>query len=232
MKRKKIFTDPAFWILLGINGYLVYHYYHYPEIFKTLIWLYWSQSVMIGLFSFIDILTTPQRFYGSFLTKQISITGALDGLVDGSPLPDENKPPAKRSNFSLARGFLVPYIILHLIYLVFIASMKSKDVFRLDLYSYFLLAFLLGQIISFIQHKINQRKTHNDDGGMYALPYLRVFPMHITIVIGAFLHAGNMLVFLILKSITDVIMYIATKPKSPTREMDAATLASQQSMNI
>jgi hypothetical protein len=55
LKWWKILIDPAFWVLLGVNVYLVYKYEQRPEIFTTLIWLYWSQSILYGLFCYFEI---------------------------------------------------------------------------------------------------------------------------------------------------------------------------------
>ena len=59
MKRKKIWSDPGLWILAGTNAWLVIHYYRHPGIFPMLIWIYWYQSVLLGGFNFMDMLTVP-----------------------------------------------------------------------------------------------------------------------------------------------------------------------------
>ena len=207
MKHNRILTDPGFWVLAGINVYLVYHYYQHPEIFTTLIWLYWSQSVLLGVFNFLDILTVRK-------VKPESV------VINGRPGSLQKTPSAF--------FFLVHYGFFHLVYLFFISSMKPTGPFQLEFFKYFFFAFLAGQIITFVQHKIQQRKTLTNIGAMFFIPYLRIIPMHLTILLPALLHFGDMGIFLILKALADVAMYIVTRPAGSGKESNAALLAAQQ----
>ena len=209
MRRRK-FIDPSLWVLIGINGYLVYHYYQHPEVFKTLIWLYWSQSVLMGLFNFLDMLTVREI----------------------APPDPAQTGQGKTWTRSSAFFFLFHYGFFHVAYLVFVATMKFTGSMDWGLFKYFFLAFLAGQIITFIQHKIQQRTMKSDLGKMFFIPYIRVEPMHLTILVPAFLHISNMGIFLILKAIADVVMYMATRPPGKSKEMNTAALASQQTMNM
>jgi Family of unknown function (DUF6498) len=209
MKKHKFF-DPALWVLIGINIYLVYHYYQHPEVFTTLIWLYWAQSVTLGLFNFLDMLTVRTI------------------LKPDPSQPNSGSPMGRSSAFF----FLFHYGFFHVAYLIFIAIMKRSGPFDWGLFKYFLVAFVAGQIITFVQHKIQQRTTPTDMGRMFFTPYIRIVPMHLTILVPAFLHVSNMGVFLILKAIADVLMYTATRPPGRSKELDTAMLASQQSMNM
>jgi Family of unknown function (DUF6498) len=214
MKRKKVLTDPGFWVLIGINVYLIIHYYNNPAIFTTLIWLYWSQSVMMGLFNAVDILTVR--------TVQTEPDKAT-----GQPVSSMFKNRVRGALF-----FTVHYGFFHLAYLIFIATMKRSGPFQWDFYKYFIMAFFVGQVINFVQHKIQQRRAASNIGTMFFVPYLRIIPMHLTILIPAFLNISNLGIFLILKSVADVVMYIVTKPAPNTRESNEAMLAAQQTMNI
>ncbi|MFI5195847.1 MAG: hypothetical protein ACHQD8_02040, partial [Chitinophagales bacterium] len=62
----------------------------------------------------------------------------------------------------------------------------------------------------------------------FMTPYIRILPMHLTILIPAFFHVSNLGVFLILKSIADVLMYIVTKPGGTSGDVDKALLALKQ----
>ncbi len=213
MKQKQIFRDPGFWILLGINVYLVYYYYQTPRIFTTLIWLYWCQSVLIGLFNILDILTV--RTIKVMADKSDSSNSSLFG-----------------SRVKLAVFFMLHYGFFHLVYLVFVATLKPRYPVNWAMFKYFLFAFLAGQIFTFVQHKIQQRKSASNMGVMFFVPYLRIIPMHLTILIPAFCHISNLGIFLILKAIADVIMYIVTKPSQNSRESNEALVATQSTMNI
>ena len=47
-------------------------------------------------------------------------------------------------------------------------------------------------------------------GKMFFTPYLRIIPMHLMILMPAFLDIGVSLIFLILKTVADIGMYVAT----------------------
>lgn len=214
MKRKKILKDPGFWILAGINIYLIWYYYHVPQVFTTLIWLYWCQSVMMGLFNCFDILTVR--------------------TIETSPGPDgKEKPKLALTRVGAAVFFAVHYGFFHFVYLMFITSgMKPKYPINWELFRYFMIAFFIGQVFTFVQHKIQQRKAASNIGAMFFLPYLRILPMHFTILIPAFFPGSHLGIFLILKGLADIAMYIATKPRPATRAVDETLLASQQTMNM
>src|SRR5579872_1091161 len=154
MKRRKIWTDPSIWVLVGVNAYLVYYYYQQPQIFTTLIWLYWAQSVSLGVFNFLDLLTVGKSSE-PFIVNEKPVSQVVTTLI-------------------LAFFFALHYGIFHLVYLGFIATMKSTGPFQWDLFRNFLFAFIAGQLITFIQHKLQQRKTKTNVGVMFFTPYLRI----------------------------------------------------------
>lgn len=230
MKRRPLFTDPGFWLLIGVNVYLVYHYYQHPEIFTTLIWLYWAQSVLLGIFNFFDMITTKR-----LIPLKNSEPNALEALTVQNPevtVESKGEPGYSKSNIGMALFFAFHYGFFHIVYMVFIATMKRSGPFQWEFFKYFLIAFFVGQVITFIQHKIRQRTMSANMGAMFFIPYIRIVPMHLTILLPAFLGISNMGIFLILKSLADVIMYAVTRPGRNSKEVDATLMASQQTMNI
>lgn len=205
--RRSIFSDLSLWVLIGINVYLVYYYYHHTEIFKTLVWLYWAQSVLLGLFNFLDMLTVRKVQPGS-----IEVNGEKN--TSDHPL-----------KYPSAFFFLVHYGMFHFVYMFFIPGMKVPGTFQWDFFKYFFVAFLVGQIITFIQHKIQQRKQAANIGAMFFTPYLRIIPMHLTILLPSFLGISNVGIFLILKSAADVLMYIITRPRATNDNADKLMVA-------
>ena len=188
MKLKRALTDPTFWILLGVNVALVYSYEQNPGIFTTLIWLYWWQSVLYGIFTFLDILTTRSV------------------AVGGVKVEEKNDKGASIS----AWFFLFHYGFFHLVYFIFLSTMEKTGPFEMEFFKKFLIIFVVFQVFSFIQHKIQNRKTPPDFGKMIATPYIRIIPMHLCILLPAFIGVSNLTVFLVLKVACDVIMYVAT----------------------
>ncbi|MCW3121913.1 MAG: hypothetical protein JWQ38_1405 [Flavipsychrobacter sp.] len=208
MDRKKALRDPALWILAGTNIYLIWYYFQRPEVFTTLVWLYWWQSVLLGVFNILDMLTIRKA---APLAKGTSDMFALKG-------------PA-------AAFFLFHYGLFHLVYGIFLRTMKVSGPFEWDLFKPFFIAFLFGQIISFVQHKIQQRKEPADLGRMFSIPYVRIIPMHLTILIPNFLPFTNLGVFVVLKSFADVLMYMITsKTNKKSVEMDKAALISGENL--
>lgn len=212
MNQKNRLLDPSLWLLIGINGYLIYYYYQNPGIFTTLIWIYWCQSVMLGLFNALDMLTSPKQ--------KTPVT------INDKPLDDNF--PVQRAG---ALFFLFHYGFFHVGYMIFIFTMKRTGPFDIELFKGCLIAFLIGQIITFIQHKINQKKNPISIGKMFFTPYIRIIPMHLTILIPNFLPVSNMGVFVILKTFSDVVMYLVTTPSGKSRETDEVLLTTQQGLN-
>ena len=191
---RKILIDPAFWVLLGVNIFLVYKYEHNPSIFTTLVWLYYSQNILYGLFTFLDILTTKK--FDETTMKLYGKNGEI------------NQRPSSKA----AWGFLMFFGFFHFVYFVFLATMPKSGPFQWDFFKDLILVFLVFQIVNFIQHKIQNKKNVVNLIQLTGLPLLRVLPMHLCILVPAFLKISNLSVFLVIKVVVDVLTYvIATK---------------------
>jgi len=68
------------------------------------------------------------------------------------------------------------------------------------------LMFFVNHLYSFLYNKDNYRGIPNI-GTMTFFPYARIFPMHLTIIIGAYFGQGAIIIFLLFKTIADVIMH-------------------------
>ena len=193
---KKRLLDPGFIILLGVNLYSVYFYYYHPDRFTTIIWLYWSQSVCLGFFNALDIATLKNY--------DISIFKRADNVTVSN---------ASMKNFT-AVFFLIHFGFFHFVYLFFLIGIKKTGPFDWYFYQITLSIFLIGQVFNFIPHKIAQRKNDIpvNVNTMFFIPYLRVVPMHLCILLPAFFHFSNLMVFIILKVIFDALMYMSTRP--------------------
>ena len=207
---RRILSDPSFWVLLIVNVYLVYYYEQRPQIFTTLIWLYWSQSVLYGLFNSLDMITS----------RKIDVSGFKSDFA-------KTKSDRYIANAS-AFGFLLHYGFFHLVYFIFLFTLKRTGPFEWDFYKRFLLVFVVSQVISFIQHKVQNRKRPANISNMFIIPYLRVVPMHLCILLPAFLKISNLTVFLVLKVITDIIMSVVTNNYYKKND----TLATVTGMNV
>jgi hypothetical protein len=189
LKNKAFLFDPSLYALLAMNGYMIYHYQQFPDSIHTIIPLYWVQSVMLGLFNFFDILTLQKTVEGSFTVN------------------DEKT----NSKGCAAFFFLCHYGFFHLAYLIFLAF-KGVDIDKLDM-KFLVIGFWIivaSQVITFIQHKIRYSQVPANIGQMFFLPYFRIIPMHFMIIIPAFLDISSYMVFLVLKTVFDLIMYVVS----------------------
>ncbi len=182
---KKLTADPALLFLLLGNLYCIWFYEAVPGSFNNIIWIYWCQSMIIGLFNFVYLLTSKNA------TKDLE----------------------KNSNSKVFSGgcnaffFLFHYGVFHIVYFFFI-------IIKYDLHEvsfvFTLIAvgiFILESLSQFVRQK-RFTKTHEvNEAFVFFIPYLRVLPMHLIILAPAFLNIKPSILFLILKTITDLLSY-------------------------
>lgn len=188
MKKYQFLYNPGVWSLLATNLYIIYYYFQHPNSIHTVIAIYWIQSVLIGLFNFLDIITLQKV--------------KADSFKDSNTGKDW-------STGCAGTFFLVHYGIFHFVYLIFLSTSMLK-IKELD-WQFIILSFWIlvaSGIIHFIQHKLRNKTEEANLGVLFFLPYTRVVPMHLFILIPSFLSISGALVFLFLKTIADVAMYM------------------------
>lgn len=187
---KKILTGSlrsvSFWLLLAGNIFCFIYYKEYATDFATVLWIYWCQSVCIGIISAIELYLPA---------------------ADLKELLPANDPNIKGTNGCLSLFFMVHYGIFHLVYLVFIAGgfgiSINKEMFLLTLS-----AFIAEAIMSFYQRRKIAMDGVTQTGLTMFLPYLRILPMHLTIILPAFMGVKPTLVFIVLKTVADMLGWI------------------------
>ena len=207
MKFRKILLDPSFWILFIVNVLVVVRYLQNPGIFTTLVWLYWSQNVLYGLFNFADIVTSKNVNVKDGVAAIKGSQKEVGTTADPTPKPFKTD---KQIASDMAWGFLYIFGFFHFIIAIFLFSMKKTGPFDWGFYKEYLAIFFVSQIAVFIQHKFKNRDKAADVTLMSVLPYLRVVPVHLCILIPAFLPVSNLIVFLVLKVIADMITFVQT----------------------
>ncbi len=158
--------------------------------FATLLFIYWGQSIIIGLFNFTRILSLK-----NFTTQGFK--------VDATDV----RPNSVNKN-STAVFFLFKYGILHLAYLAYLS-------WRFDVSFLYTSVLLLGVGLFFVNHLFSFIKNFKHDtekrqtlGRVMFFPYLRTIPMHLIILFGLFLFGGRgIFFFLLLKTFVDVFMH-------------------------
>lgn len=169
---------------------------HWPLV--TLLWPYWLQSVVIGWYSRQRILAL-----GDFSLANTS------GFDQGSP---------EATKRHTARFFTLHYGAFHLVYAVFLWVATSGRIARVPAYhpgaadllftAVLAVSFVLSHRASYRRIMASDQQGRPNIGGVMFLPYLRIIPMHLTIILGVMAgYAGGVLLFGCLKTLADALMH-------------------------
>lgn len=196
MIKKKDWLNIHFFLLIGINLYIIYYYYKHPDSFTTTVTIYWIQSVLIGIFNFFDLLTLSSKTQNKFYEQP------------QSEIDKESKPINKHKGcFSFF--FIGHYLFFHLIY--FLVIPKKLINFNTVDWLFVLLCFwllVITQLINFMENKRRNREEAMRINVMLSWPYLRIIPFHIMIIAALTSTIESPIIFLWLKIIADVAMYV------------------------
>ena len=195
---KPDFSDRAVQGILAANAVtlLVALWQQWPA--TLLLWPYWVQSVVIGVYARRRILALKR-----FSTEGFKINGRA-------------VKPTEATKRSTANFFAMHYGFFHVGYLVFLLAISFDGRFgRPPAPTDWLLFGLLG-IGFWRSHRASHLRNVDADiagqrniGTMMFLPYLRVIPMHLAIILGSLLGGGSaaVVLFTALKTIADVLMH-------------------------
>lgn len=159
-----------------------------------LLWPYWIQSVVVGYFSRKRMLAL-----GHFSTQGF--------MINNRPAEANEATQKSTANF-----FAVHYGFFHLGYLVFIAT-RASDLDRWDWLGVATagIAFAWTHRYSYQQNIEADATGTPNIGTLMFLPYLRIVPMHLTILAGGVFagsfSAPSIIVFSLLKTAADVGMH-------------------------
>ena len=172
---------------------------------NEVLWIYWAQSVIIGIFNFIKMISL----------KEFSTEGFKQGK--------KQMLPKRATAVSSAVFFLFHYGFFHVIYAVFLGAFS--DFSHSDGSSsgtiYFLLSsgmFFTSYLIEFINSRKEQTEELPNIGLIMFAPYARIIPMHLTIIFGGFIGAAGsifstntnlaiMVLFIGIKTVIDLITH-------------------------
>jgi hypothetical protein len=160
-----------------------------------LMWVFWGQSVIIGITNFIRMWTLKE-----FTTK-------------GMTMNDQPVPETASGKRSVAIFFAFHYGFFHLGYFVFLWAEKPLDEIPVMEMAALLLAvstFVGTHSFSLLHNaKMDFREKKPNLGTLMFYPYMRIIPMHLAIIFGHALASGAaMLLFLGLKIGADIGMHI------------------------
>ena len=185
---KNLFSSPSFLFLLAGNIYCIWYYQNNPGAFTTVIWIYWFQSITIGLFNFLDLLTIKNFDAGEMRLNDQPVTTSNQGCT--------------------AWFFLVHYGFFHLGYAIFILKDFGVRSVNTTVLLLGVGTFFLEAIIGFVRQKQLERTVKFNIGSLFSFPYLRIVPMHLMILLPAFLGWKPSVVFLGLKMGADIISFL------------------------
>lgn len=183
----KIKWDSSLYFLIVTNLIVIFLAVIQRWNFPILFIIYWSQSVIIGLFNFIKILNLK-----NLKTQNI--------ILNGGNL--------RKARINGAIFFLFLFGFLHYIYLLFILH-NLKPYFTSIFFIILSIGlFFINHLFSFIKNfKHDIEKKQNLDR-FVLLPFVRTIPIHLIIFFGFILvDNGGIVIFLLLKTIVDVIMH-------------------------
>ena len=179
------------------------------------LWIYWSQSVIIGIFNFLKMITLK------------------DFSTDGFKQGNKQALPTRATKISISIFFLFHYGFFHFIYAIFLGTFSSfgfSNGSKIE-FNYFLLltgAFFISYLIEFINSKNEDAEELPNIGKIMFAPYARIIPMHLTIIFGGFIGAAgtafsadtNLAVIILFTGIKTVVDLI-------THSVDFTTLKKQ-----
>lgn len=185
---RKQFNLSSILLIIAGNVYCIWYYINNPNDFATIVWIYWFQSIIIGFFNFLDLLTIE--------------------IFDASDLKINSKPVTPGNKGCVAWFFLLHYGIFHFVYAVFLlVDFGIQSIDKL-VFLFGVSVFLLEAIMNFIRQKKLEKEVKFNIGSMFFLPYFRIIPMHMMILLPAFFGWKPSLLFLGLKMGADLLSYI------------------------
>jgi hypothetical protein len=169
----------------------------------SIMWIFWVQSIIIGIFNFIRILTLKE-----FSTENFKVN-------------DQPVEPTESTKKFTAFFFLFHYGFFHLVYMLFLLSNNAElngipVTYNLSLNLSGIIGIIImgmiffgNHLFSFIYNYERDSKKVRNIGTIMFFPYARILPMHLAIVFGLFLinDARSIIIFLILKTIADIVMH-------------------------
>jgi len=185
---KGIISDPSTRSLILSNLITIFLAVFQNWNILTVLWVYWFQSMIIGFFNFIRIISL----------KQFSTEGMT---VNGSPVE-----PTYGTKIFYALFFAFHYSFFHFVYAMVFKSLSET---LIDLNSVLLASgiFFLNHMFSYFYNKEKDSPKENL-GRIMMFPYTRIIPMHLTLIFGSFLGRGMLILFLLLKTLADLIMHV------------------------
>ena len=191
----RLSADSSVWSLLAANVLTLLAALHLDWSAQSLMLVYWAQSIAIGFSYFLRILALEK-----FSTENFTIN-------------DRPVEPTHGTKVQVAFFFAFHYGFFHFIYFMFLVVPPGSDASP-ELDAWFWLcaaAFVVNHFWSYRYNRDIDRMGTPNIGTLMFTPYLRIIPMHLTILAGGLMteSGGALLLFGVLKTFADVGMHAA-----------------------
>jgi len=210
--------DGSIWSLVAANVLSLAVAYYQDWSTVSLMAIYWGQSVIIGIANVFRMLSLDH-----FSTENFTMNG-------------QRVEPTTGTKIQVAFFFAIHYGFFHLVYLFFLFGFmidkgSSGAATEVELFEPWfwmcVAAFALNHFWSYrYNHELDRQGTPNI-GTLMFTPYLRIVPMHLTIIFGGmFMNTGgSLLLFGVLKTLSDIGMHAVEHAQlKKIREGSAGTL--------
>lgn len=202
--KENLFKPPVLSLIISNLLIAVYAIVDNLSVMEVL-WVYWIQSVIIGVFNFFKMITLKEFSTEGFKQNKKEVL------------------PTKATKISSSVFFLFHYGFFHVIYAVFLTSFSDFNFSGPEgIDGIYLLVssvmFVVSYFFEFIKEKEDVSTELPNIGTIMFAPYVRIIPMHMIIIFGGFVGMigtvfsvrGDLAVlamFIILKAGVDVISH-------------------------
>ncbi len=159
-----------------------------------MMWVFWAQSLFIGVINVLRMLSLKE-----FSTEGVEINGG-------------NPAATRATKIGMALFFALHFGFFHFVYFFFLSEqqpLRSIDPTSLILGGACALGLMGAHSFSYV-HNLNRDFKHVKPkiGNIMMYPYLRIIPLHLTIIFGYGLGVPATILFLSLKTAADCGMHI------------------------